>query len=487
MLQYEKPKYWLRGQKMRLLFILSVILLPDFLPAQEPVSFLNDRFSGISAAPFSPTHPFINENTFDINIISEEIFAQNRHIYISRQSILGIIGADIETANPKKGISGEKSPNILDYFNKEKETFHFSSDVMGPAFSVSPKIGKNKYIFGIFTRLRTQGSGIGLDNYLRFDNSGVDPPQIYELQPFKTNVMNWGELAFHISKNLDLDDTNRLIFGANMKYEIGMDAVVINNKKQSVLRRIPQEDESYHTEISDYDIDAFYATAYDFDKEKYTAKKQGSGFGLDFGIAFLHKNPDSEKYDFKVNLNILDFGYINFQGAQHHLNGANFDFDDFDSDDIENPTDFFHTISQEIYGNPNQSLTGNSLKIGLPTSIHFNAGKRIKENGFLNFDWVQRISFFENSLKRSNISTLSYSVQKQVFGAGISASVYEYEDLRFGGYIRIGPLVLGSENAFPLLFKHKHLHGADFYIAVKLSPFWDNELKRRQRSKCGCD
>ena len=31
------------------------------------------------------------------------------------------------------------------------------------------------------------------------------------------------------------------------------------------------------------------------------------------------------------------------------------------------------------------------------------------------------------------------------------------------------------------------LHAANFYVAFKLYPFWDNELKRHRRQKCDCE
>ena len=99
---------------------------------------------------------------------------------------------------------------------------------------------------------------------------------------------------------------------------------------------------------------------------------------------------------------------------------------------------------------------------------------------------IQRIPVFENSLKRSNIFNVSYTVQKPVVGYGGSVSLYEYRSLQVGAYLRIGPLILGSENLFPLIFKQKRLHSGDFYIAIKLYPFWDNEMKRHRRENCNC-
>ncbi|MBO6211336.1 hypothetical protein, partial [Algoriella sp.] len=78
-------------------------------------------------------------------------------------------------------------------------------------------------------------------------------------------------------------------------------------------------------------------------------------------------------------------------------------------------------------------------------------------------------------------------IQKDGFGIGTSLSLYEYEKIGFGGYIRIGPLILGSENALPFVFKQNKLNSGNFYIGLKLYPFWDNEAKRRSREPCDCE
>ena len=189
-------------------------------------------------------------------------------------------------------------------------------------------------------------------------------------------------------------------------------------------------------------------------------------------------------------MNILDLGFVNFEGENHRFVGQSIQLTDnpaFDNKKFETPQEILQTLSNEVYGNSTESFRGTDFKIGLPTSIHLNFSRNVGENKFVNANLIQRIPVFENSLKRSNIFNISYSVQKPVIGYGISTSLYEYQNIQFGGYFRIGPLILGSENAFPLIFKHKKLHGSDFYIALKLYPFWDNEMKRHRRKKCNCD
>ena len=65
--------------------------------------------------------------------------------------------------------------------------------------------------------------------------------------------------------------------------------------------------------------------------------------------------------------------------------------------------------------------------------------------------------------------------------------MYEYKNFQVGGFLRYGPLIIGSENALPFIVPHKKLHGMDFYIGLKLYPFWENEMTRKSREKCWCD
>lgn len=467
------------------------LLLSCYVFSQEPVTFSNDRFSGISAVGFSPTQPFLNENPWDINLFAADLFVQNDYGYISRQSVLGLLKADIKEASIRNGISGTDQANVQDYFNKNRAGFHVSSDILGPSVSFETKIGDKKYRFGFFTKARAQGSAVNVDNYLKFNNKGINPPGEYYLQPFKSNFMNWGEVGINAATIVFPNSQYRWILGVNLKYELGFDAANIDSKDIlkliSIKRDGSSDEESVKTLMTGYNIESSYATSYDFENRRYNFSPNGKGLGFDIGLAFINQESDEDAYDFKMAFNILDIGFVKYDGEVHLLNGKTFDFDTFDDMEAENPHHFFQLISEQMYDDPNASYAGSSFKIGLPTSIHFNLSKRIAENQFINFDFVQRTPVFENSLKRDNIAHVSYSVQKRVMGYGASASLYEYKNMQFGGYVRVGPLILGSENVFPFLFKQKTLHSADFYIALKIYPFWDDDLDRRQRSDCYCD
>lgn len=473
--------------------IFLLILFPDFFFAQENLAFPNDRFSGINAATVSPTQPFLNPNPWDGNLFSEDVFLQNDYAYISDQSFLGLRNAEIKSVNHTKNINGTNTSNVLDFYNSDFGNYHFSSDILGPSFSLKTSIKEKVFSLGLFSRLRTQTSSLDVDNYLKFSNQRVTEPENYALQPFQINLMNWGEIGLNLGTEIFPYSTYQWIIGANLKYEIGFDALQIRSRSALNLQRTTEEVAGVEKKTiyaSKYDIEADFATNYNFENDRYELEQLGKGFGLDFGIAVVDPMEDSEDYYFKAGLNILDVGKVNFAGERHVFQGGSVKIvnnPNLDNTKFDSPQEYLHVLSKEVYGDENASLQRTDFQIGLPTSLHLNVSRNVGAHQYLSADLIQRMPIFENSLKRSNIFNVSYTVHKPVVGYGASVSLYEYQNLQFGGYVRLGPLILGSSNVFPLFFKQKKLHAGDFYIALKIYPFWDSDMKRHRRADCNCD
>lgn len=472
---------------MRLRFVL--LLFPLMISAQDAVIFSNDKYSGVSGVGFSPTQPFFNPNSWDANIVAANIFVQNDYTYITNQSIIGLLGgADIRSVSLRDKVLGidNHGSGLQDYYTKESGGYHFSSDILGPSFSFTAALGQKKYVFGLFTRLRTQGSARNISNYSKFNNTNTDAVNVFDFSPFNTNFMNWAEIGINAATQIFDDKEYRLVLAGNLKHQLGYDAMNIDSRSTAnILRTV---DSNYSTDgvIANYNIMASYATGYDSETERYRLKPTGRGFGADVGLAFVKWDFRMEDYDYKMSFNVLDIGYINFDGQNHLLKGRPVDINSLSGRSIGSPEQLMRILSEEVYGDPDASLEGTKFTVGLPTSLHYNISKRIRDNHYLNFDIVQRIPVFKNSLKRSNIANVSYSVQKKILGYGASASLYEFMDLQLGTYLRLGPLIIGSENFLPLFFKQKKLHSADFYIGLKVYPFGEKNPDRVRRSNCKC-
>ena len=141
---------------LKFLFFCVLCFASHRLAAQNNWTFMNDSYSGINSAALSPTQPFLNPNPWDVNLVSADLFLQNDYAYISKQSLLGILKTPIYTANPRQNFTGENNANVFDFYNKDNANLIFNSDILGPSFSMTANIKEKKYVFGIFTRLRTQ-------------------------------------------------------------------------------------------------------------------------------------------------------------------------------------------------------------------------------------------------------------------------------------------------------------------------------------------
>lgn len=484
--------------KFKFLAALFFVVISNLGKSQDPVIFSNDPFSGISTVGISPTQSYMNSNNYDVHLFSESAFIQNRYGYISKSSLLGLTSGEIKESDIKNNITGENTKKIWDYFNEETTSYHFSNEIMGPSFSLNLAIAEKGFSIGLFSKLRTQSSVIEVDNYMQYTNREVIEPVLYDLKPFEANFMNWTEVGLNISTEILPNSYYAWIAGINVKYLMGNDAFYVKNKDQAVMRReneeIILEDGSLATQknlfVSDFDVEVGYATSYNFEDDAYQYQSLGKGIGFDAGIAFVDFGDQDQGYDLKLSANILDIGLVNFDGFVHQYLGENFQYTNnpnLEDIDFESPEQYAQIISNELYGNPNQSLISNEFKIGLPTSLHFNASKRIGENHYVNLDIMQRFPLFENSLKRSNVATASYIKTENKFSYGASISAYEYSVFRVGAFLRYGPLIIGSENALPIIVPHGKLKGADFYIGFKIYPMRNRDIERRSREKCWCD
>src|SRR5690606_19301413 len=209
----------------------------------------------------------MNPNPWDINLAAEHAFLENDYLYISKQSLLGLKNAEIESARTRQNISGENTANVLDFYNKDFGNYHLSSEVLGPSFSVAATVMEKGFVVGLFTRLRTQSSALEVDNYLKFNNQRLTEPEIYTLQPLEFNLMNWAELGFNFSTELFPYSDYQWIIGGNVKYEVGLDATMVRSTSPLQLVRTSETiDGTINKTITAYNfnLETSFATNYNF-------------------------------------------------------------------------------------------------------------------------------------------------------------------------------------------------------------------------------
>jgi hypothetical protein len=141
-----------------------------------------------------------------------------------------------------------------------------------------------------------------------------------------------------------------------------------------------------------------------------------------------------------------------------------------DLKNISNADEFTQLASQAIAGNGSLTATNGPLRIWLPAAFAFQGEVALHKHFFIHGLAIQRIILSSQQVLRPNSITVTPRYETKYFAAGIPIDWYDYHRMMVGGYVRLGPLVLGSDNLAALFIPSK-FEGADFYVGLHLHPF----------------
>lgn len=176
------------------------------------------------------------------------------------------------------------------------------------------------------------------------------------------------------------------------------------------------------------------------------------------------------------------------KGEKHLFQGSSFLVNqNTDFQNVNSISDFLKELSTHVYGNPNVSLQATDFKVALPTALHLSYSGNLLKNRYLTFGITQRLPLSENAFKSPNLLYVNFAKTNRLLTYAAQFSMFEYKKLQFGGYLRFGPIFIGSDNVLPVFFKQKELNSFNIYLGLKIYPFWDNALTRRARQKCNCN
>jgi hypothetical protein len=128
-------------------------------------------------------------------------------------------------------------------------------------------------------------------------------------------------------------------------------------------------------------------------------------------------------------------------------------------------------LSTHVYGNPDVSLQSTDFKVALPTAIHLSYSGNLLKNRYLTFGLTQRLPLTENSFKSPNLFYVNLAKTNRFLTYAAQFSMFEYKKLQFGGYLRFGPIFIGSDNILPVFFKQKKLKQQIFIWELKFIHF----------------
>jgi len=465
---------------MKFIFSILILMLGFLcnLQGQAQLGSRLENYSGVNSLLLNPSSGLTHKLAWDVNLVSAGAFLQTNYAYVRPTNLFHLLGNLTNIRWSTDFPEDRPLPDgllALHFAPKEKRSFlRLSADVMGPGALVHLGGGHS---VGAYYRVRAMAGTPGLPPELNHNFINDTPSNLgIEVGPFKGSALSWSEIAANYSIQLE-SATGQLSLGATVKYLTGYESFYVQSNSIVPATR-PGADS---IALANLDLKVAVASQ-NLDATNFSIRSTGSGFGIDLGATLTIGGSDGD-YQYKFGAALIDLGYIRFdQSAQRHvlqnepfslLNLTRFE-------ELTTVDPAFEIISDELLGSAEASLVDESFVMLLPAALSLQADAHIYESKvYVNATLIQRIPLPANSAYRSNLLAITPRFEHRWFSAMLPLSLVHWRHLRLGASMRLGFLVLGSDNLGGILGRSE-FGGADIYAGIKLNPFYLGSDKWRQ-------
>lgn len=453
--------------------------------AQEQLGLRLDNYSGVNTILLNPANSLNSPYKWDVNLGEVSLFAANNYVYLEKTNLFFILNnssaLDVVT-RPEIDEETKFTAQTLiaDFFDDKKKRFvNLTASVVGPSALVQLP---NRQMVGLLTRARVGVTAQAVSSSLSYYTYFNRPfEETFSILPFQTSVLAWSELGLHYAKGFSTYD-GEATFGFTLKYLQGYESAYFQNNDRIRYTKLPDNIVSTtHADIQ------FGLTRTNTTGETANIQRNGQGIAFDLGFNFLITEFD-DTYKWKIGAALLDIGRIHFnKNAERHLVGQdsllNIRAEDYEFvTEVTDLDDVIQLFSEQSLGDAEASFVQNSFGIWLPAAFSLQVDYAFTNFLYLNATLVQRLAFQSPSLRRGNLIALTPRYESRWISAALPLSVYNGQQLRIGGAIRLAFLTIGSEH-LGSFFSRSSFSGTDIYMAIKINPFHLNSNKKGKRNK----
>jgi len=472
--------------------------------SQDFLGMQSSDFAGVPSILSNPGNLAENRMKFDLVMFGINFNFDNNYVGVKREALDGynpfkwFQGGTWDST--RKGSNDYWKNNLTTIENGKTKSINSALRIMLPSFMVEIN-RKNAIAFNWGVRNYVNIDGIGPDlAKLAYEEFGYPSgfwTKNLNNKKFSVNQMAWAEYGLSYGRVLHDQDENYLKAGATVKLLQGLEAAYMNienldfNFLTSDTVSLFQSDVSYGHSSN---LDPFFDVLGDSTLSGKEKMKKGykyesnPGLGFDFGLVYewrpkykqeqydmdgktgLWRN-DHNKYAIKFSAAVNDIGGIRFKKGQlsndFHANVNYWDLNVFNKVKSVNAYD---SVLTQVFGSKESEST---FKMALPTSINVNADFHIWKPFYINL-MGNFANLQKNKITRvHDFTNISLTPRLDAKWIGLSfpmsyntAATIRNEPVMFGAMLRLGPLMVGSNNVSGL-FK-KDLYGVNLYAMLKL-------------------
>jgi len=424
------------------------VLIPA--KAQDFTGFNINPWSGVTGIDLQPANVVGSVYKADINLIGASIYAGNNYLKFKPKPVF------------RWSLDQDKSNELDTTGVNTKFVAHTRLQLPSAMFEINPNMA---VALTIQARVAAQADNVGKElAKMIYDDLQYNPylGKTYTTPGASINQMSWAEIGLTYGYLHYLSGGHRFKIAARIKYLMGLNALYINTS-----------DASYRFDAGD--VLSVYNSNFNYGHTEtgmgfLKFKPQSNSVGLDAGFKYSFKNR------LVLGVSVLDVGALTFDKASgtgdFSTNISNWDLNAVQFESLQ---DFDDTLQNRVTFKPDKR----QFKMHLPTALSFQATAYLWESGVFEGGGYDNIylSFYSytaigsnkegNRIKAINTYVFTPGFTTIAITGGVPVSINEFEGVRVGGFLRLGPFVLGSKNIFSSLFT-KEISEADAYLAIKI-------------------
>ncbi len=450
--------------------------------SQEQLGLKISNYSGINAVGLNPAWNVGSPLKWDVNIVSLGVFAHQNYMYGQKGSIVKLLnqGATFITDATENTADATTSTAVPFYFNTNKNfDAHHNAFVMVPSFMFQLK----EHTFGFYIQGRSWMSGYNLDGDLNYHNLTDTLTFVGEFDPFQFGAMAWGEIGLNYGRNLRSDKNMDINFGGTVKLLLGYEGVSVSNFSSTQVTRI---DDAISLDQANMGIS--YASNYT-EEEGYDFQRNGFGMATDIGVTFVNKNAkqDKQHYKWKLGVSILDIGRLRYAKNANVYQYSSNEVSTFSTAPFEEITDADGIIDAVNASNNTSEavLTDNKFGMWMPMALSVQFDAPMIDRLYISGTAVIGMRFKGAAIERSDIVAITPRFETKWFEIGIPVSLYRWQKLSLGTYLRMGPLTVGTEHLNSWVIPGK-FQGSDIYLSLKINAAMFKKNNESRNSGAGC-
>lgn len=430
---------------------IALLLVSLSTKAQDFVGFNSHPYAGVTSLDVNPANVAGTVYKVDVNLVGASLYANNNYL----------------TFKPKPFYKWDVAQDKSTELNANGVATNFFAQTRVQLPSAMFDINYNNAVaLTLQTRAYVQAENVDMHLakliYEDFDYSNYWNTN-YSAANMKVRAMTWSEIGLGYGHVFYFNGGHRIKVGTRLKYLLGHNSLYLNSNSVSYLF---QND---HVMNVNGNFNYGHSTSLG---EDVGFKTSGSGFGYDLGVKYSYNN------QYILGLALIDGGGLKFDRA---VTSSNFSIDqqnwDLNNENVNNIADLDSIIAARGV----VSNSTNEYKIGLPTTLTLQATANLWESGDFEGGGYQNLyvnvtSYFDlsgmnnakdASMKPVPMTTATFGFVSIPIAAGIPVSFGGVPGFQVGGFLRLGPFVLGSKNFLTSLIA-KEVRDADIYAALKI-------------------